>query len=60
MEARRGSKAVLFWSDKTRRIRNADYRGPLLLAKHTEATDRIPKRTTHENIRQEMNRKRKP
>jgi hypothetical protein len=34
--------------------------GPLSLPEHGEATDRIPERTAHEDIRQEMNIEREP
>ena len=41
-------------------VRHRTPNSPLSLPEHSEATDRIPKRTTHEDIRQEMNVEREP
>jgi hypothetical protein len=42
------------------RAENGTTQRPLSLPKYGEATDRITKRTTHDDIRQEMNVEREP
>jgi hypothetical protein len=46
--------------DRKQKCLTTEPQRPLSLPEHSEATDRIPKRTTHEDIRQVMNIEREP